>query len=102
LGLFLRCSVSSVDQTNTNNFPLKWTAPETFQTFEYSELSDVWSWAVIALEIFQKVKKRTKQSKLAPTTNSNLNLFIFLQLFRVIHILEFLIRKCLKELETKH
>jgi hypothetical protein len=80
----LFCSVASVAQTETNNFPLKvcrfhyfslplsslisplslrffffsllfqWVPPETFATFEYSEFSDVWSWAIIALEIFHR------------------------------------------------
>lgn len=38
-----RFNVSDVNRTETNQFPLKWSAPESLSRFEYSEATDVWS-----------------------------------------------------------
>jgi len=48
-----RFSTKPVMQTQTNNFPLKWSAPEMFK-FQYSQASDVWSWAITVIEVMNK------------------------------------------------
>ena len=37
---------------NAKMFPLRWTAPEAFTDSKYSQATDVWSWAVLAYEVF--------------------------------------------------
>jgi serine/threonine protein kinase len=37
---------------NAKIFPLRWTAPEAFTDSKYSQATDVWSWAVLAYEVF--------------------------------------------------
>jgi serine/threonine protein kinase len=39
-------------RSRTGTFPVRWTDPNAMQTMRFSELSDVWSFAVTVLEIF--------------------------------------------------
>jgi serine/threonine protein kinase len=44
-------------RSKTGTFPVRWTAPEAMQTMRFSEATDVWSFAVVVLEIFTSGKK---------------------------------------------
>lgn len=34
-------------------FPVRWTAPESMETLKFSTASDVWSWAIVVIELLQ-------------------------------------------------
>jgi len=49
-----RYSIAPVNQTTTNQFALKWSAPESLRSFQYGKESDVWSYGVTLVEVFNK------------------------------------------------
>jgi len=49
-----RFNIAPVNQTVTNQFALKWSAPESLRLFSYSKQSDIWSWGITVTELIKK------------------------------------------------
>jgi len=56
-GLAKNLILSDIYQISSRNpLPIKWMAPESFIDFKFSSKTDVWSFGLIIIEIFNKGK----------------------------------------------